>query len=496
MDALLTTIRDQWNSMTSGQRIVLFSMVTSVVISALVFSVWVRKPDMAVLTSGADMPRVGEIVKELDKRGVAYKVTGGGRTILVERSMASELAVTLAADGLVGDQSGGHILDSKNVGMWPTEVLRDNLRRVLQSDLARMIAGMSVVRNAQVQLALPPKSVFAEDKEQPGASVLVTLNSGAKLSAVQVRGIANLVSAGVEGLEADHVSVIDSEGNVLWGDGTDGDDASTARLQKKKEIERHLADKATRMLDRVLGAGNAAVSVDVALSWDQTETRRKQYDPKKSSVRSEQRDESTKSGDTQEKSVTNYEIDEVSQYVLSKGAHLKHLTTSVAVNYRPTTGKDGKVTWEKIPDADLNALKTLVMNAVGFDDSRGDRISIVNQRFRDAAPAAVAGGFFSSTIFQMLPSVLGKLIAIGVTVFLLLTLRKQLSAPIGRGEGETSGYAGGLLAGIGTGGGKAAGAGSRVSPEQRFQSIAQANPENVANVMKSWMSDGGRAMHN
>ncbi len=497
MDRLLDGIRNQWNAMTGGQRIVLASMVASVAVSAMVFSLWVRKPDMAVLTSGADMQRVGEIVRELDSRGVEYRVTAGGHTILVDRRMASELAVTLAAEGLIGDSSGGRILDSKNVGMWPTEILRDNLRRVLQADLARMISGLSAVRSARVQLAIPEESVFAEDEKAPTASVLVTLATGARLTPVQVRGIANLVSAGVEGLDPQHVSVVSADGEVLWGDDADeADGASTARLQKKKEIEKHLADKATRILERVVGRGNAIVSVDVALSWEQTETTRKQYDPQKTSVRSEQREESSTGGDTKESSITNYEIDETTQYVLSKGAHLEHLTASVAVNYREVVSDAGEVSYEPIPDEELEQLKTLVMNAVGFDAERGDRISIVNQRFSPAKPLVASGGIFSSPLLQNLPTLLGRLVAVGVTLFLLLTLRKQLAAPMGAGTAGgavgMAGAGGGMVA-AGGGGGRG---GSRVSPEERFQSLAQGNPENVARVMKSWMSEGSDPMKN
>ncbi len=495
MDRLIDGIRNQWTAMTGGQRIVLLSMVASVIVSAMVFSLWVRKPDMAVLTSGADMARVGEIVRELDSRGVEYRVTGGGRTILVDRRMASELAVTLAAEGLIGDSSGGRILDSKNVGMWPTEVLRDNLRRVLQADLARMISGLSAVRSARVQLAIPEESVFAEDEKSPTASVLVTLASGARLSPVQVRGIANLVSAGVEGLDPSHVSVVSADGEVLWGDDADdADGASSARLQKKKEIEKHLADKATRILERVVGRGNAIVSVDVALSWKQTETTRKQFDPQKTSVRSEQREESSTGGDTRESSITNYEIDEVTQYVLSKGARLEHLTASVAVNYRQVTADDGSISYEPIPADEIEQLKTLVMNAVGFDEERGDRISIVNQRFSPARPPVASGGFFSSPLFQNLPTLLGRLVAVGVTLLLLLTLRRQLASPLAEGP-EAMGVTGGgaVMAAAGAAGGRGA---SRVSPEERFQSLAQGNPENVARVMKSWMSEGNDALKN
>jgi flagellar M-ring protein FliF len=482
LDKILEQLKSLWKGLTAGQRLVLLSMVAAFVISGMVFSLWVRKPEMAVLTSGADMARAGEIVKVLDSKGINYRVTHDGRTILVDEEVASEMAVSLAAEGLVGDTSGGHVLDSKNVGMWPTPVLRDNLRRVLQGELGRMIAGLQSVESAQVQLALPEESVFVQDERSPTASVLVKLRGGMTLTQTQIRGIANLVSAGVEGLEATNVSVVNNRGEVLWGDATETEEMSMARLQKKKEIEGHLADKAAQMLWKVVGEGHAVVSVNADLSWDQRETTTHTFDPERSSVRSEQRDESTEGGNTTESSVTNYEIDETSQYVLSRGAKLEQLTVSVAVDYRSGDDGRGGVTSEPIPEQELEQLKTMVMNAVGFDEERGDRITVVNQRFTQEVPVVADGGFFSSTLFQMLPSLLGKIAAVAIALALALALRKQLGAPARTGGG---GSMGGSMGGLDMSGGDA----RRASSEDRFQSIARGNPENVARVMKNWMSE-------
>ncbi len=494
VDRLIAMLRNTWNEMTSGQRIVLISMVAAVVVSATVFSTWVRKPEMAVLTSGADMDRIGEIAGSLDAKGVEYKVTNGGRTILVDRTRASQLAVEMAAEGLVGDASGGNILDSKNVGMWPAPVLKDNLRRVLQAELGKMITGLQSVSGAQVQLALPEESVFLDDQRDPSASVLVSLRG--KLSPTEVRGIANLVASGVEGLEPDHVSIVDASGKVLWGDSAEEDDASTVRLQKKVEIESHLAAKATRLLEQVVGAGNAAVTVDAALSWDQRETTTESYDPNKVVVRSQERTESNDEGATNESSVTNNEIDKTIQYVSSRGAQIEKLTTSIVVNYRGVTGEDGTVTFEKMTDTELDELRQIAMNAVGYDENRGDNVVLISQQFPETSEPS-AGGFVASGLMQSLPSILGRLVAVAIAFMLLMSLRRSLNAPVPASTPSAS-RAAGANVGVGMGASvSSVGAGldlvdedgERVSPEERFQSVAQGSPENVARVMQSWMSE-------
>ena len=46
-----------------------------------------------------------------------------------------------------------------------------------------------------------------------------------------------------------------------------------------------------------------------------------------------------------------------------------------------STDKDGAVTETPISDEQLERLKTLVKDAVGFDEKRGDTVSVINQQF-------------------------------------------------------------------------------------------------------------------
>jgi flagellar biosynthesis/type III secretory pathway M-ring protein FliF/YscJ len=116
----------------------------------------------------------------------------------------------------------------------------------------------------------------------------------------------------------------------------------------------------------------------------------------------------------------------------------------------------------------------------------GDRITVINQRFTDPEPLADGGGFFSSSLFQMVPSFLGKLVAVVIALMLVLAVKKQFSSPAPARAGGGGG--GRLMGGIPAMDG-APGDGRRASAEDRFQSIAKGNPENVARVMKSWMSE-------
>src|SRR5262245_64400108 len=95
---------------------------------------------------------------------------------------------------------------------------RLNFQRALQGELARTIGQLKEVQQARVHLALPAPRVFASQDKPPSASVVLRLRPGSALRPEQVRGIVHLVTAAVEGLSPDRVTVVDAGGRVLARD--------------------------------------------------------------------------------------------------------------------------------------------------------------------------------------------------------------------------------------------------------------------------------------
>ena len=90
-----------------------------------------------------------------------------------------------------------------------------NYRRALQGELARTIAQLAEVERARVHLVVPERSLFADQRDRPRASVVLTLRAGKTLAAGQIQGIAHLVASSVEGLQPQEVTVVDSHGLIL-----------------------------------------------------------------------------------------------------------------------------------------------------------------------------------------------------------------------------------------------------------------------------------------
>ena len=121
-------------------------------------------------------------------------------------------------------------------------------------------------------------------------------------------------------------------------------------------------------------------------------------------------------------STRNYEIDRTVAYTRQPAGKLHRLTVAVLIDNLHTTSKDGKATEVPLTQPQLDHITQLVKDAVGFDESRGDAVNVVNQSFTPEAPMAEEGDIEKPPIWESpLFQELAKLVA-GAIVLLVLVL--------------------------------------------------------------------------
>jgi flagellar M-ring protein FliF len=121
-------------------------------------------------------------------------------------------------------------------------------------------------------------------------------------------------------------------------------------------------------------------------------------------------------------STRNYEIDRTVAYTRQPAGKLHRLTVAVLIDNLHGTDKDGKPTQVPLTQPQLDHITQLVKDAVGFDESRGDAVNVVNQSFTPEAPMAEEGDLEKPPIWESpLFQELAKLIA-GAIVLLVLVL--------------------------------------------------------------------------
>jgi flagellar M-ring protein FliF len=274
-----------WKELTPGAK--LRFGVGAVLI--LVLTAWlgmrVMRTEYDVLFTQLSEGDAASIVEQLRKLKVPYELADEGATVQVPAGLVHETRLRLMSGGVpLAGGVGFEIFDKQGLGA-TEQSQRVSYQRALQGELARTIGALEDVKQARVHLVLPESTLFKRDRQEARAAVTLTVKPGSTLSHEQVMGIQRLVSASVAGLDSGRVVVTDQRGITLSGANAAGEDGvpTEARLEMKRGIEEYVTRKVARLLDSTYGPGQAIVSVDVALNFD--EIRRTVQDAQPSGVK-------------------------------------------------------------------------------------------------------------------------------------------------------------------------------------------------------------------
>lgn len=357
------------------------------------------RADYAVLYNDLSAQDAGKIAEKLKESKIQYKLDDGGNTILVPKDKVYETRIQLASEGLPeSDMVGYEIFDNTNLGM-SDFVQKLNYRRAMEGEIARTINTLEEVKSSRVHIVMPEKALFTEDQKEPTASVTLQLKPGKTISSASILGIQNLIAKSVEGLNPDNVTIIDNRGKIISQEAIDKNTIAglTANQQQLQiQTDQYLTQKVQSMLDNVLGAENSSAKVTSDLNFTQIERTITDYDPNRQVVRSEQNiTETSQSTDSlnfpavnsakdQSNTITNYEIPQTVERIVNEVGNINRITVSVLVNGKTQIiENNGTKTLSYTPRSteELEQLTLAVKNAVGFDPTRNDQISVLNVPF-------------------------------------------------------------------------------------------------------------------
>ena len=419
----------------------------------------------ALLYSNLDLKEAGTITQSLDQAGVKYEVKGDGSTIMVPRDQVASTRLMLSSKGLPTAGSVGYEIFDTSSAMGQTDFVQQlNRQRALEGELGRTILGLDGVTSARVHLVLPKRQLFDEEAEQPSAAISIGVG-GREPTAEQVRAMQNLVSGAVPGLKPDRVTVIDQHAKTLSG----GDTGMAAEADgRKSEVEQRIAKQVKNLVEGVVGVGKARVNVTADLELARVTTQKESFDPDGQVVRSESTtDENSKenqaddsgqvsaaanipgnpalgagsgnagSASGKQESTTNYEITKTVRTEVQEPGQVKKIAVAVAVDgvtapagaaVKGKPGKPGAYTARSA--AEMAQIEQLVRTAVGFDQTRGDQVTVVNVRFPTAAdPDGVTAasplmGFDKNDIMRAAEVAVMAIVAILMMLFIVRPLLK------------------------------------------------------------------------
>jgi flagellar M-ring protein FliF len=119
---------------------------------------------------------------------------------------------------------------------------------------------------------------------------------------------------------------------------------------------------------------------------------------------------------------------EVQRQTVRQAGAIRRISVAVLVDGITTVGDDGGPGWEPRRAAELTALRGLVVAAIGFDEARGDIVTVESMAFQpDATPGALVEPSLMLRFFERNAM---TLIQIGVLSVVVLVLALTVVRPI------------------------------------------------------------------
>lgn len=445
-----------WANLDLRKRIIVIGATVAVFAAVLGLARMAAQPSMALLYAGLEPGPAGEVIKALEARGVEMEVNGGA--ILVPTTERDALRMTLAAEGLPSNSAKGYELLDGLSGFGTTSQMFDAAYwRAKEGELARTILSAPDIRSARVHIAVPNTKTF-RNRSAPSGSVTVSTADGT-LSASHAKALKYLISSAVPGLSPENVSVIDSRGGlVVSGDEAPGvsDDSEDHAEKLRRNVE--------RLLEARVGYGSAVVEVAIDRATDSEKIFERSFDPDgRVAIASETQESTNASSDSRNGGVTvasnlpagdaaggngasssnnsetreriNYEVPETTREITRTPGTVRRISVAVLVDGIRGVDESGAPTWQTRSEEEISALRDLVASAVGYDESRGDTITIKSMEFEPLATEGsdAAGGMLSNLNIDAMALVRLATLAIVSLVLGLFVLR-----PIFSGQGQSA----------------------------------------------------------
>jgi flagellar M-ring protein FliF len=380
-----------------------------------------REKDFRPLFTGLAAEDANQVLGTLKGAQVEYRLTDNGATVLVPSAKLAEMRLLVAGSGLPKTgRIGYELFDRTTFGV--TDFAEQvNFRRALEGELERSVTSLSEVEHARVHLTLPKESVFTERRQPAKASVLLSLRRGAELSPRNVKAIEHLVANAVEGLAPESVAVVDMQGNLLKKVSGE-DERKDTPLEYRQKIERDLLAKVESTLEPVLGTDHFRAGVSVDVDFSSGEQSEETFDPNRSVMVQQQRSEETAgagppsgipgtpsnlprpttrpgsgngSNTVRRTEDTTYQTSRMIRKTTLPEGTLRRISASAVldqqVRWEGVGAKARRIVEPPSPET-IEKVRELIAGAIGFNEQRGDRITVQTLPFestlRNAKPPA------------------------------------------------------------------------------------------------------------
>lgn len=362
---------------------------------------WASQDTWQPVFTSSDPGEVQSAAAILEEKNVPYRISPDGMRL---ETTAQNVGIARIEAASAGKTPGFETLENIKLGTSPQRE-RWAYQRALEGELVRTINALDEVKASRVHLVLPERSAFLREERPASASITCQLEVGRTLSKAQVQGITSLVAGAVDGLEVSDVVLVDDKGRLLSTEADDDEMTAglTGLFEARQAYEARYRKTVLSALTPILGAEDAmSIAVTVDLDPTMVESTVKELDPNTQVTISEQVREESSSNQTAG-GVPGVEANLPENANAAKKGTTERATNELSTNYDYTTtqrrtvqraGKINRVNVAVMVDeariAELvsaagdganaesvkNQINEAVRVAMGFDETRGDSVSV------------------------------------------------------------------------------------------------------------------------
>jgi flagellar M-ring protein FliF len=507
-----------WSSLLKWQRISIIAVAILVLGGVLILAFVAGHASYEPVFLGLEARDQEAVIEYLREQKIPYRADSASNGILVPSTNVYEARIALAAKGI---PSGGIVgferFDNAKIGRTSFQEKVDYYRS-LEGELSRTIREMNSVSSVRVSIVVPESKLFMEQQRPSTAAVLLKLKPGAGFGQDQARSVVHLVASSVEGLTAENVTLVDADGQIPFEDILDdtltvqnGNKMVLKKRQFEKDYEAELERKIKDTLEKIYGPGKVKAAVRVELDFDKRQASRKTIyvlpDKIHGPVQSSQSTEESYTGPAGMTGGIPGVTTNIPGYVVNTGngpEQAQYNRTDNVTNYDNSThessevetqGKIQRLTATVLIDGNLEQQEVdnwrgAVATAIGADDNRGDRISIMAMPFDTSVADAYAARYAAERRQRLIVGISSFLVLlVAVIAMLFLWLRKRRSMAMLQGADKANMDTAPSLRELLENPDLMTSQGELSVLEEQLRNYAINNPEELANLIKNWVVD-------
>lgn len=452
----VTNLKSLLNLPIVHQLLFILGVAAGVTVGIMVYTS-IREPIYRPLDYQINSQNIAAVVDTLDKAGIQYKVNQQDGLVYVAAKDIQLARLKLATAGVSRDDgfNFSYLNDQNNIG---NSQFLENARylHALESDLAKTISSLEGISAARVHIAIPQNNIFADENRRPTASVVLSMVPGYAADKERIRSIVQIVASSVPGLDPKDVSVTDQYGHLLSNALDEKSVYSTEQLSYQNNVQNYYEKRIESMIVPMLGDNKVSVRVHANIDFSQQEEASESFDPKQQVLRSEQtiteqnggggasgvpgslsntppsnnqaKQQAKGGGEEKNESVKNYEVGKSVTYKKSDYAKVTNLSVAVVVGDEMVMDpKTHKYISEPISQDKLNKITELVKATIGYDQKRGDNVTVLNSSFNALQMNNAEGGGIRLWDEPWFWDLVKRLIGISIGIVFLVVIYRRIS---------------------------------------------------------------------